>query len=157
MAKISTTDLKRVAFLSSNAAGNVKLKDEYQKLGRKILKSIAECLGLKKDEYDIRWNPGGIAVSGDHILHTDKLYLAFHDNLGMGWFYFRTCNGRKDYSGGRNHNYTWTTLMTLGLDRLVKLLRVVQDGFYTCPSSGDKILNIKMVESILDKLRFSSA
>jgi len=118
MKKLAMTDLVRFVNLSSGSSYNEERKEEYRKLGRKILKSLAEILNLKKGEYDIRWNPGGIAVSGDHTLHTDWFYLALHDNLGSGWFYYRTCKSRKDYCGGPNIIYPWTKFTAHGLEQL---------------------------------------
>jgi hypothetical protein len=121
-------------------------KEEYKKLGRKILKYIAEQLQLPKDAYEIRWNPGGIACSGDHTLHTDHVYVSLHDNLGSGWFYFRTCNGRKDYSGGRNIIVTWASLLKPdGMDKLIAALKIAQaKGYYE--TSGDFNMNVHMTE-----------
>jgi hypothetical protein len=118
-------------------------KEEYRKLGRKILKFIADQMQLPKGSYTISWNPGGIACSGDHTLHTDKVYVALHDNLGWGWFYWRTCNGRKDYSGGQNQIVRWDKFVQPGgLDNLIELLIVAQAGAYKDPSSGDIIMNV---------------
>jgi hypothetical protein len=83
---------------------------------------------LQKSEYDVWWNPGGIACSGDHTLHTDKVYLALHDNINFGWFYFRTCKGRKDYSGGTNQIVHWSELKRDGLDCLVGKLKKIQNA-----------------------------
>lgn len=104
-------------------SGPGHLKAEYKRLGRRILKHIAEELNLAPGSFDIRWNPGGIACSGDHTLHTDKVYLALHDNLGIGWFYWRTCKGRKDYTGGANQVVTWDSLKKNGLTKLIEDLR----------------------------------
>ena len=121
MKKITQTEINRFIKLTSGASYNEEAKEEYKKLGRKILNVIAERMGLIKGEFDIRWNPGGIACSGDHTLHTDKVYLALHDNLGFGWFYYRSCKGRKDYTGGSNQNCNWK-MLEFGLDTLVKKL-----------------------------------
>jgi len=124
--RITRKTLARFAFLSSNSSYNADRKDEYRRLGRKILQEVADRLGLVKAEYDIRWNPGGPGVSGDHILHTDRLYLALHDNANMGSFYYRSCRWRSDYSGGLNHNVTWEWLKYAGVDGLVDRIR--KDG-----------------------------
>jgi hypothetical protein len=94
---ITTIARQNFVTLTRLACYNETHKAEYKKLGRRILKEIAKQMGLQKGEFDIRWNPGGIACSGDHTLHTDKVYVALHDNIGSGWFYWRKCHGRKDY------------------------------------------------------------
>ena len=126
--KVTQNDLLRFVFLSSNSHYNEERKLEYRKLGCKLLKKIVELMGLQKGEYDISWNPGGIACSGDHMLHTDKIYLALQDNLGSGWFYWRTCRGRKDYSGGTNQIYNWKTFTIYGLELLADTLKKVQNS-----------------------------
>lgn len=69
------------------------------------------CRWLRDDvldgaEGDIRFNPGGPAVSGEITLHTDKIYVQFagdcHNDPSLGVM-VRTCKGRKDYCGGVNH------------------------------------------------------
>jgi len=52
-----------------------------------------------------RSNPGGIAVSGEITLHHDDVYIqvcqpASGADSGI---LIRTCQGRRDYTGGRNH------------------------------------------------------
>ena len=100
--KITRNQLQRFAQLAHICGYNSELKAEYQRLGKKILKKIVDCLGLKRGEYRLSWNPGGIAVSGDHTLHTDKFYLALSDNCNMGSFYYRTCSSMRDYCGNQN-------------------------------------------------------
>jgi hypothetical protein len=104
------------------------LKKEYRNLGRRILKHIAEQMELAPGSYEIRWNPGGIACSGDHTLHTDKVYLALHDNIGLGWFYWRTCKGRKDYTGGANQVISWQSLLNNGLNMLIADMKKAQNA-----------------------------
>jgi len=83
-------------------------------------------MGLTEGQYDIRWNAGGQACSGDHILHTDRVYLALHDNIGSGWFYWRKCNGRKDYRGmERNRIVSWTDFLANGLKPLAEAMMAV--------------------------------
>jgi len=66
---------------------------------------LAEALGLEPSAYDLRSNYGGIAVSGEIILHADCLYVQVcqpatgHDSGIL----FRACKGRNDYVGGPNN------------------------------------------------------
>ena len=126
--EITRKDLVTFANLCGNCGYNIKNKDKYRRAGRRILKAIVEQVGLRKGEFEIRWNAGGVAVDGDHILHTDRFYLALSDNCGLGSFYWRTCRGRKDYTGGPNQNYRWTDFVTDGLQPLVDRLIVAQTG-----------------------------
>lgn len=84
---ITNKDLRDFAVLTRLACYDFLNKGEYKKLGKKILKEIVKQLSLPKNSYEIRWNPGGPAGSGDHILHTDKFYLNLGDNCGFGWFF----------------------------------------------------------------------
>lgn len=122
--KVNQKHITRFVELTNTAQYDVEKKEEYRRLGLRILYHITEQLGLDQTMYEIRWNPGGIAVSGDHVLHTDKIYLALHDNLGTGWFYWRTCNGRKDYTGGPNRTLPWATLLRDGLTPLINQLKI---------------------------------
>jgi hypothetical protein len=80
-------------------------KREFHLAARRQLRHLAEALGLAPGSYDIRNNAGGIAVSGEIILHAAHVYVHVsqpatgHDSGVM----FRTCEGRKDYVGGPNN------------------------------------------------------
>ena len=141
---ITTTARQNFVTMTRLACYNEEIKAEYKKLGRRILKEIVKELGLQKGEYEIRWNPGGIACSGDHTLHTDKIYVALHDNIGSGWFYWRTCKGRKDYTGGTNQIVYWnpTFMSEEGWKKLIQVLKVAQAGQWKDPSTGDIICDI---------------
>lgn len=84
--------------LARNAGYNEEVKAQYKKLAMSVFRTIAKDLNLDKSTYDLRWNAGGIAVAGDVTLHHEKFYLTSSES-GIMW---RTCNGRKDYTGGRN-------------------------------------------------------
>lgn len=71
-------------------------------MGRSVLVKLATDLSLPKGSYEIRAIKGGIAVSGEMILHHDKFYVNL-SNFGVsGAGFARTCQGQKDYTGGRN-------------------------------------------------------
>lgn len=90
--------IKIICELAALSGYNEETKAQYKKLSLKFLRSLAKKLSLPKGTYSIRFNPGGIAVSGDAILHHDKFYISFG---GYG-AYWRECNGQKDYSGKVN-------------------------------------------------------
>lgn len=77
---------------------NEGMKAAFKKESMSFLRSLAKKLQLNKGDYSIRFNPGGIAVSGDATLHHNNFYLTIS---GTG-SYWRTCNGQKDYTGGQN-------------------------------------------------------
>jgi hypothetical protein len=72
---------------------------------RRQLRLLATTLGLATSAFEIRSNQGGIAVSGEVTMHADHLYVqasqpATGNDTGI---LIRSCQGRKDYVGGRNH------------------------------------------------------
>ena len=84
-------------------------KREYVTKYRSVLRKLASALGLSKSQYDLRFNPGGIAVWGEVTLHTHTRYVQVSHGHDLG-ILARTCNGRQDYTGGRNH---WLPLSLL--------------------------------------------
>lgn len=137
-------NIKRFIYLTSHSCFIPPLKQEYKNLGRRILKYIAQEMALKEGEYEIRWNPGGIAVSGDHILHTQNVYLALHDNLGTGWFYYRRCEGLRDFSGGTNQIVHWKDIEN-GLEPLIEALKIMHVGWFK-DTTGDYVSSKGLVE-----------
>jgi len=69
------------------------------------LRLLAAALGFRDSDYDVRSNQGGVAVSGEAILHAARLYVQESQSC-MGCdagILFRSCDGRQDYVGDRNH------------------------------------------------------
>ena len=77
----------------------------FHAAARARLRKLAATLGFAPASYDLRSNPGGIAVSGEITLHHEHVYIQVsqpatgHDSGIL----IRTCKGRRDYTGGRNH------------------------------------------------------
>ncbi|WP_035686563.1 hypothetical protein [Bradyrhizobium sp. Cp5.3] len=77
----------------------------FHNRARSALRRVAMALELQPGDYDLRSNPGGMAVSGEITLHGDHLYVQASQSA-MGFhrgILFRTCKGRKDYVGGPNN------------------------------------------------------
>src|SRR5262247_2383644 len=91
---------------STPVAYNAQRKASFHATARARLRALATELGLPRGSFDIRSNQGGIAVSGEVTLHHEKIYVQALQSAcgprGHG-ILIRTCNGRKDYTGGRNH------------------------------------------------------
>lgn len=88
----------------SCAYDNVQ-KRSFHVTGLKRLRTLAKTLRFAEGSFDVRSNCGGIAVSGEVTLHHEALYVhicqpATRADSGI---MVRTCKGRKDYTGGRNH------------------------------------------------------
>jgi hypothetical protein len=78
-------------------------KTRFKLDGKHALKELAKAIGLS--DYDLRFNAGGPAVSGEVTLHGERIYVQIADSC-MGKrvaVLFRKCKGRKDYCGETNH------------------------------------------------------
>lgn len=104
--------LKQLAGLMTNGEilqYNEEGKAMFKRIGTKAMKELAVVLELK--EYDVSFNPGGIAVSGDLLLMgmwTDDLgvYISMNKdfpNAPWGQVLYRTIKHMKDYTGGTNN------------------------------------------------------
>lgn len=69
---------------------------------RHARRHLRDALGLDRTDFDLRSNPGGIAVSGEITLHADHLYVQSALGSDNGILY-RSCAHRRDYVGGVNH------------------------------------------------------
>jgi hypothetical protein len=83
----------------------LKRKFVFHGQARSRLQLLAAALGLRDSDYDVLSNEGGIAVSGEAILHAARLYVqASQSSMGCdAGIMFRSCDGRQDYVGGHNH------------------------------------------------------
>ncbi len=84
---------------------NAAQKTLFHRVARHRLIQLALRLQFSADSYDVRSNLGGIAVSGEIILHHDAVYIqicqpATRHDTGI---LIRTCQGRADFCGGANH------------------------------------------------------
>ena len=82
----------------------LKTKDEYHKLAKRVLKELANALGLASGTYDVSSNKGGIAVAGEITLHGEDIYVQIQQDSAVGKpVMYRACDGRKDYRGKCNN------------------------------------------------------
>lgn len=91
---------------------DVVQKRAFHREASKVLRALAGELGFEKDSFDLRSNQGGIAVSGEITLHHNDVYVqisqsAIGSDKGV---MVRTCEGRKDYTGGQNYFLTYAAL-----------------------------------------------
>ncbi len=93
-------------FWLTTCAYDANHKGSWHQEVKARLDALARHLGLPKGTYEVRSNMGGIAVSGEVTLHGENVYVQVSQLLLGGprlEILYRTCNGRKDYSGGINH------------------------------------------------------
>jgi hypothetical protein len=113
------TTLLRVAGQSSYHEPNKKV---FKRLALKFLREIVKELDFLPKSVTVHFNPGGIACSGDAILHHDDVYLYINGDSCIGGqlrILGRTCKGQKDYTGGRNQ---WFVLKNAGDPEIVRLM-----------------------------------
>lgn len=85
-------------------AGAERAKDRFHRTATARMRTLADELGLEPGSYGIRSNKGGPAVSGEVTLHHEKVYVQASQPFGGGnGLLVRTCDGQRDYVGGRNH------------------------------------------------------
>lgn len=98
--------------------GPLDLSDAAKKaLGqsmKSVLRAIAKADGLQSGQYDVRYNPGGTAVKGDGVLHSDDLYVSVSPDCAGPGVLVRNCKGRKDYTGGANGWLPWKSFLEAG-------------------------------------------
>jgi hypothetical protein len=111
-------DSKLWEFIANEPQGisyDMEKKKKFRQLGHAFLKSVRRRLENKIEDCRISYNPGGIAVSGDHSLYAvfknGKGACVFFNYDGIGSFVtFREIKHLKDYSGGMNRNRPLTIL-----------------------------------------------
>ena len=99
---VMSTELAKV--IRSFKGYDYGLKTEFILLAKGRLRKLVKALGLGAEQYEIRANRGGDAVSGEVTLHADHIYVQISvPCCDLPAVMFRPCKGRKDYTGGRNH------------------------------------------------------
>lgn len=100
--------MKRFNFDRSVSYVDPAVKIRWHSQARAKLRALANALGLDAGTYDLRSHPGGIAVSGEIILHGEHIYVQVNQPFGgygnpNSGVLFRRCKGRRDYEGRRNN------------------------------------------------------
>lgn len=80
-------------------------KVAFHRKARSQILLLAAHLGLEREQFDLRVNAGGIAVSGEITLHADTLYVQVSQPCSgtMNGILVRACRDRRDVVGGLNH------------------------------------------------------
>ena len=94
-----------VALARRGISYDPEAKRAFHREARSALRVAARHLGLDPDQYDLRSNFAGPAVSGEITLHGDEIYVQVSiPCIRPGReVMFRRCKGRQDYLGDRNH------------------------------------------------------
>lgn len=112
---------------TGSASYNETAKARFKRESKALLRKVAKILGLDKGTYDLRYNPAGIACSGDATLHAEDFYVSFNLDV-CKWVLVRTCKGRKDYEGGPNRQYLFSQLAEEGAEGLAEFIRHIHEG-----------------------------
>jgi hypothetical protein len=111
-------ELRALFALNGHCGYNAETKAEFRRLAMKFLRELRKAMGV---EAEVRYNAGGIAVSGDATLHTENLYLTFNADriANNGSILYRRCKGYKDYGTGTdspNHYVTFEAVASYGIE-----------------------------------------
>ncbi len=108
-----------------SASYNETAKAIFKRNGMALLRKVVKILALPKGTYNLRYNAAGIACSGDCTLHSDTFYVTFNLDC-CPWVLVRECKGQKDYTGGRNCNYSFDLLAKEGAEGLARFIRSIR-------------------------------
>ena len=113
--------LKHMADLMAAAPNSTAAKRRWLTAAQLACKSVAEDLGLEPGTFEVRTCEGGSAVPDEVILHGESLYLCIGTSKPGGKLvgYARSCEGRKDYTGGANR---WLSIW-MSFDKVVQVCR----------------------------------
>jgi hypothetical protein len=137
---LTKSEIDKLLSLLGHCSYNDPNKREFKRLSKKLLREVNKLGGF---DAEVRFNKGGIAVSGDAILHSDHVYLHFTADHGFGSLvynlYYRSCKGKKDYTGGRNNWFDILRLKSVGVKSLVRALQAVIPHKHKCVQCQDII------------------
>jgi len=96
-----------IVLAERNFAFNEEVKTLFHREAVKYLRLLASTFGYCREDYDIRTNPAGPAVSGESTLHSDDFYVQINpDFMPCGdAILYRRDKDRTDYRGQTNFFY----------------------------------------------------
>ena len=108
--------LARLMLSEESGSYNEAFKTKFRLIGKNAMKELARLLELRP--FDIQFNPGGIAVSGDLRLmgmwsEGNGVYICMNKNVPnapYGQILYRTIKHMKDFAGGPNQWMRYETL-----------------------------------------------
>lgn len=80
-------------------------KERFHLESKRALRILARELKLSPGNFDIRSSKGGVATSGEILLHSSTLYVQIHATWPYSGVHllYRRCTGRFDMTGKANH------------------------------------------------------
>jgi len=122
---MKNVNARNVARLLGRCNYNDANKEQFKKSSMALLRQVVKEMGLAKGTYDLRWNAGGIAVSGEATLHAENVYVQVSADCHSG-ILVRWCEHRKDYTGGHNFYYNWAKLYNQGVKDFAKYVMEIR-------------------------------
>ena len=119
------SNAKKVSSLMGQCSYHEDNKAAFKRSGMGLLREVVKLLGLAKGTYALRYNAGGIAVSGECILRAENVYVQVCADIDFGVL-VRTCNGRT--GDGANCWYSWRRLEADGAKGLADFVEGVRAG-----------------------------
>ncbi len=92
-------NIKALVAIAKLASYNEENKKKFKRAAKKWLADIAKRMEFPEGSFDIRFNEGGPAVSGEGTLHSEQVYVQVSDS----GCYVRSVKSRKDFVGGPNN------------------------------------------------------
>ncbi|MDN5872818.1 MAG: hypothetical protein L0H29_00345 [Sinobacteraceae bacterium] len=104
--ELTRVEQTAVEIMHANCAYDTFAKAAFKRTAMRYLRKLARELDLAPKQYEVRYNPGGIAVGGDAILHSDNIYISVSPGRDMMFrnkpVLVRAVDDRHDYEGGTN-------------------------------------------------------
>jgi len=119
MAKITAFETRRMIQSGKNSPYNSFAKAEFEHRSMRLLKQVRTLLGLTPKTCRVHYNAGGMAVSGESTLHSDRVYIQVSGFTDLG-ILVRAVTGRSDYSGKANHYFSFDRLIDFGAHGLAQ-------------------------------------
>ncbi len=111
-----------------NVSYNENRKESFKRTGRAALKELAKRLEEKRVATDCKvdFNPGGIAVSGDHCLTGNlvkggSFHLFFNLGGGSRFFTYRKTKNQSDFTGQENRQIPFDANIGTVIERIALL------------------------------------
>ncbi len=93
-----------VALLSEDLSYDLPRKRAFHQEAVRLLRQLGLAFGLKPAEFDVRWNEGGPAVSGEAMFFSERVWLQVSQSVcDMGFVLFRATDERGSCGRGPNH------------------------------------------------------
>ncbi len=93
-----------VTLLSEDLGYDPERKKAFRQEALRLLRQLGTALGLARSEFDVQWNEGGPAVSGEAFLFAEMVWVQVSQSVcDTGYVLFRATTERGSVGRGQNH------------------------------------------------------